>query len=101
LLTCEETVGCEEKLSQVLQHLNNNLHKENIKIKSMKNVSVQKLLSEFSNNSFSQFSFDLCEAILVEDIPLWKLTSRTPINFIEKYTQCKVLNESTVYKNYV
>jgi hypothetical protein len=43
-------------------HLNTNVHKENIQIKSTKSAPVQKLLSEFSNNSFSQFSFDLCEA---------------------------------------
>jgi hypothetical protein len=37
----------------------------------------KKLLSKFSNNSFSQFSFDLWEAFLAADIPLWKLTSPT------------------------
>ncbi|PNF36587.1 hypothetical protein B7P43_G15044 [Cryptotermes secundus] len=79
---CEKTVGCEKRF-QVLQHLNTNIHRENIKIKS-------------SNNSFSQFSFDLCEAFLAADIPLWKLTNPTLRNFIEKYTQCKVPDESTV-----
>ncbi|PNF37718.1 hypothetical protein B7P43_G11455, partial [Cryptotermes secundus] len=49
----------------------------------------------------SQFSFDSCEAFLVADIPLWKLTYPTLRNFIEKYTQCKVPDESTVRKNYV
>ena len=96
---CEETVGC-EKPFQVLQHLNTNMHKENIKIKSTKRAPVQKLLSQFYNNSFSEFSFDLCEAFLAENIPLWKLTSHTLRNFIEKYTQCKVPDESTVRKNY-
>jgi hypothetical protein len=43
----------------------------------MKSAPVQKLLSEFSNNSFSQFSFDLCEAFLLADIPLWKITMNT------------------------
>ncbi|PNF20259.1 hypothetical protein B7P43_G15454 [Cryptotermes secundus] len=97
---CEKTVGCEKRF-QVLQHLNTNIHKENIKIKSTKSAPVQKLLSEFSNNIFSQFSFDLCEAFLAADIPLWKLTNPTLRNFIEKYTQCKVPDESTVRKNYV
>ena len=78
---CEKTVGCEKRF-QVLQHLNTNIHKENIKIKSTKSAPVQKLLSEFSNNSFSQFSFDLCEAFLAADIPLWKLTNPTLRNFI-------------------
>jgi hypothetical protein len=67
----------------------------------MQSVPVQKLLSEFSNNSFSQFSFDWCEAFLLADIPLWKLTSPTLINFIQKYTQWKVPDESPVRKNYV
>jgi hypothetical protein len=58
------------------------------------------MISEFSNNSFSQFSFDLCEAYLEADIPLWKLTSPTLRNFIEKYAQCKVSDESAVCKNY-
>jgi hypothetical protein len=52
-------------------------HKENIKIKYMKSVPAQKLLSECSNNSFSHFSFDLSKALLAEDIPLWKLTTPT------------------------
>ncbi|PNF19297.1 hypothetical protein B7P43_G07511 [Cryptotermes secundus] len=97
---CEKTFGCEKRF-QVLQHLNTNIHKENIKIKSTKSAPVQKLHSEFSNNSFSQFSFDLCEAFLAADIPLWKLINPTLRNFIEKYTQCKVPDESTVRKNYV
>jgi hypothetical protein len=83
---CEKTIGCEKRF-QVLQHLDTNIHKENIKIKSTKSAPVQKLLSEFSNNSFSQFPFDLHESFLAADIPLWKLTSATLKNFIEKYIQ--------------
>ncbi|PNF17096.1 hypothetical protein B7P43_G16102 [Cryptotermes secundus] len=97
---CKKTFGC-EKSFQVLQHLNANIHKENIKMKSTKSAPIKKLLSEFSNNSFSQFSSDLCEAFLAADIPLCKLTNPTLRNFIEKYTQCKVPDESTVRKNYV
>ena len=40
---CEKTVY--EKRFQVLQHLNTNIYKEDIKIKSMKSAPVQKLLS--------------------------------------------------------
>jgi hypothetical protein len=65
----------------VLQHLNTNIHKENIEIKSMESAPVRKLLCEFSNNNF-QFSFDLCEA----DIPLWKLTSPSEKLHREVYT---------------
>jgi hypothetical protein len=83
---------CEKRL-QVLQHLNTNIHKDNIKIKSMKSAPVQKLLSESSNNSFSQFSFDMCENFLSADIPPWRLTNRTLRNV------CKVPEESTVRKN--
>jgi hypothetical protein len=54
----------------------------------MESAPVQKLLSEFSNNSFSQFSSDLNEAFLAADIPLWKLTNPTLRNFTEKYTLC-------------
>jgi hypothetical protein len=43
----------------------------------MESAPVQKLLSKFSNKSFSQFSFDLCETFLAADIPLWKPTSPT------------------------
>jgi hypothetical protein len=93
--TCEKTVGCEKRF-QVRQHLNTNIHSENIKIKSTKSAPVQKLLSEFYNNSFSQFSFDLCKTFLDVDIPLWKLTNLTLRNFIEKYIQCTVPDESTV-----
>jgi hypothetical protein len=48
---CEKTVGCESRF-QVLQHLNTDIHKENIKIKSTKSAHIQKLLSEFSNIIF-------------------------------------------------
>jgi hypothetical protein len=61
-----------------------NIHKENTKTESMKSAPVQKLLNESSNNSFSQFSFDLCEAFVMADIPLWKLTNPTLRNFTEK-----------------
>jgi hypothetical protein len=58
------------------------------------------IISEFLI-SFSQFSFDLWEAILASDILLWKLTSPNLRNCIEKYKQCKVLDESIVRKNYM
>jgi hypothetical protein len=51
---------------------------------------LKELLSEFSNNCFSQFSFDLCDAFLAEDIPLRKLTNPALRNFIEKYTKCQM-----------
>jgi hypothetical protein len=41
-----------EKRFQV-PHLNTNIRKEKIKIKSTKSAAVQKLRSEFSNNSVS------------------------------------------------
>jgi hypothetical protein len=53
----------------------------------MKSAPLQKLLGEFSNNSFSEFSFDLWEAYLVADILLWILTNPTLRNFTEKKTQ--------------
>jgi hypothetical protein len=93
---CGKTVCCE-----VLQQLNPNLHKDNIKIKSIKSAPVQKLLSKFPNNSFLYFSFDLCEAFFAAYIPLWKLTGPTLRNVIEKYAQCKVPDKFTVRKNYV
>jgi hypothetical protein len=58
---------------------------------------VLNLLSEFSNNSFSQFFIHLCEAFLAAYIPLWKLSNPTLRNFIE----CKVPDESTARKNHV
>jgi hypothetical protein len=71
----EETVGCETRF-QVLQHLNTNIHKGNIKMKSTKSAPVQKVLSELSNNNFSQFSFDLCEASLAADIQIGRASCR-------------------------
>jgi hypothetical protein len=53
---CEKTVDC-EKLSQVIQHLNVNIRKENIKIKSrnvllFKNYLVNILIIVFSQCFF-------------------------------------------------
>ncbi|PNF32325.1 hypothetical protein B7P43_G13645 [Cryptotermes secundus] len=79
------------------------------KVKISQKTKLQLYQQEFEGEMISTDNeilycrgfFDFCEALLAADIPLWKLTNPTLRNFIEKYIQCKVPDESTVRKNYV
>ncbi|KAL4123044.1 hypothetical protein QTP88_015276 [Uroleucon formosanum] len=52
-------------------------------------------------NKQQSFAFDLCQAMLESDIPLWKLNHLSFKSFLEKYTENSVPNQLTVRKNYV
>ena len=49
----------------------------------------------------STFNADLCEALLAVNIPLFKLNDPKFKSFLEKYTGKRILDESTMRKNYV
>jgi len=47
------------------------------------------------------FKEDLCKAMLSANIPLPKLNNKSFRNFLMKYTNKNILDESTFRKNYI
>lgn len=97
---CETKVNFEKKYF-VTQHLSTAKHK----MSANKSVDPKKtcLLQNFKGISQgqSQFSLDLCKALLDANIPLWKLENSSLKEFLQKYTKEQIPNESTLRKNYV
>jgi len=85
----------------VTQHLSTTKHKQN----ALKNSGDKKtcLLKNFDviSQRQSQFSLDLCKALMDSNIPLWKLENPSLKAFLEKYTKEHIPCESTLRKNYV
>lgn len=97
---CEKKVGSEKRY-QVLQHINTSKHKESVARKRNTNSAMQKQLVECFGSRLTQFSSDLCQAFLAADIPLFKLNNPTLRNFLHKYTNEHIPDESTLRKTYV
>ena len=98
---CEKKVGSEKRF-QVLQHINTSKHKELvIKKRETENKPKQKQLAECLGSRLTQFSSDLCEVFIACDIPLFKLNNPTLRNFLQKYTNEHVPDESTLRETYV
>lgn len=97
---CEKNVGSDKRF-QVVQHINTAKHKECVNKKRANKEAIQKQLVECLESKVSQFSSDLCEAFLAADIPLWKISNPVLKNFLGKYTQQHVPDESTLRKAYV
>lgn len=81
------------KQFQVLKHLNTSKHNNNNKL-------VDKSKQIFIKNAFKNqnkqlsYALDLCQAMVEYDISLWE-------DFLEKYNEKKVFNQSAIRKNYV
>ena len=61
----------------------------------------QQLISTSSPSSSNSFSKDLCFAMVLSDIPLYKLKSKSFRNFLSKYTNQSIPDESTLRKHYL
>lgn len=94
---CSKVV-CSESRDKVQQHVNGQKHKALIKQQAC--VPAQSFLS-FETNRKSEFSMDLCRAMVNANIPLYKLENPSFRSFLEKYTQHSVPNESTLRKGYL
>lgn len=97
---CEKTIGSEKRF-QIVQHINTAKHKENLTSKLANKEPVQKQLLECLGSRVSEFSYDLCQAFLAADIPLYKINNPTLKHFLAKYTRQHVPEESTLRKTYV
>lgn len=80
------------------QHLNTNLHKENAKRKQ--NTLRQLFLTE-QQPVVDNFNFEMCEALLSANIPWTKIENTKLRQFLEKYCNRTIPNESTLRKNYL
>lgn len=99
-LVCEKSVSTKKKFD-ILQHINTTRHKERVKNKSKLNQQlITGTVGEQSSSSDSFFK-DLCLALVSSDIPLWKLNNEQLRRFLEKYTNRRVPDESTLRKNYL
>jgi hypothetical protein len=83
-------------------HLESNKHK-NLKKSGKKQENIVNLISKHSSNVVEekQFFFDLTEALVKADIPLYKLQNAYFESFLFKYTKNKVPDRSTLSKNYL
>jgi len=92
-----------EKKFTIQQHISRDKHARGIqrKLNEVKQ-NDQVLISNLTNNSDqSSFNLELCETLLAANIPLAKLNNTNIRNFLEKYIQFKIPDESTLRKNYV
>jgi hypothetical protein len=69
----------------VVQHLNTGKHNKNINLKAKSKQSFIKNTLD-NQNKQTNYSLDLCQAMLESDIPLWKLNHPSFKIFLEKYT---------------
>ena len=64
-------------------------------------TAVQPFLSELTNNDKKEFYEDLCRTMVKANIPWRKLDNVYFRNFLQKYTNKIIPNESTLRKNYL
>jgi hypothetical protein len=87
----------------VCQHCETAKHQKNLNLRSMKQ-NRQKLLLEnpetSTSSKTSQFHRDLCEMLILANIPLNKVSNKQFINFMEKCMNRIVPTESNLQKNY-
>lgn len=101
---CETNIAATKKF-QVDQHVKTTKHQIN---KNRKGTSFkQSLITSTINNTEVSltrraiFNQDLCNAMILADIPLGKLCNEHFVKFLEKYTKENIPGESTLRKNYV
>jgi hypothetical protein len=100
---CDKNISADKKFL-VTQHLDGVKHKAaEAKKSSASATSSTTLLQPYLQVSGkqSQFSRDLCDALISSGIPLHKLEKESFRKFLEKYTKMEVPAEATLRKGYV
>jgi len=87
------------KKSQLVQHVETNVHQNGIKRKS--NLSKQVFFSEATTSKVNTFNQDLCLSLVAANIPWKKLQNTEFRQFLEKYTKKHIPDESTLRKTYL
>lgn len=103
-LSCERSIASDKKF-QVVQHLNTAKHKQNA---ARKSALRQKFVStsfreqvDVPGGSRDSFGKELCSAFISANIPLWKVNNTKLKTFLEKHTNKRVPDESTLRKTCV
>ncbi|KAF6772764.1 hypothetical protein AHF37_08355 [Paragonimus kellicotti] len=101
---CNKSVAAETK-SHVEQHLQTEKHMQKMqKRKRQKQPVISPAVTPTSSTTDNtrQFHYDLTEALLSSDIPLWKLQNLAFKNFLSKYIPLHdIPNELVLRKKYV
>uniref|UniRef100_A0A2S2QIM4 DUF659 domain-containing protein n=1 Tax=Sipha flava TaxID=143950 RepID=A0A2S2QIM4_9HEMI len=99
---CEVKVVADKKFT-IEQHISRKKHVNGVELKNknqeLSTSKTQRLITEPSKKS--SFNYDLCQALLAANIPLQKLQNETFKQFLEKYTNKLIPDESTLRKSYV
>jgi len=94
---CEVQV-CADRRYIVTQHLKTDKHSRAVNKKNNTKSQVQQLVT---NTKKSNFSFDLCKALMSSNIPLHKISNIHFRSFLEKYTGKEIPTVTTLRKTYV
>jgi hypothetical protein len=97
---CEKSVNCDKKYF-VSQHCESGKHQAAVAKKAAGATSTARLLSTCIYGKQSEFSMDLCGALMCADIPLHKVENPAFKDFLQKYTKEQVPSETTLRKVYV
>jgi hypothetical protein len=98
-----------QQCSQVTQHLSGSKHIATIARLKQKDRPSRQSLNDGSSvtssssgpSKFATFVPDLCKAVVLADITLFKINNPEVRNFLLKYTQTDPPDESTLRKNYL
>ncbi|KAJ4425915.1 hypothetical protein ANN_27541 [Periplaneta americana] len=82
----------------VQQHITASKHQANKQLNSKQRQLF--LTQPTTSNVRSEFNIDLCRSLISADIPLYKLKNKVFREFLEKYTQHTIPDESTLRKTY-
>lgn len=96
---CDIAVSTSQRF-QVTQHIATAKHKRN-KERSSKLQQTFIAASSAGSSRESTFNIDLCRALIRADIPFHKINNPDFKSFLERYTDKKIPDESTLRKNYL
>ncbi|KAJ4436503.1 hypothetical protein ANN_16534 [Periplaneta americana] len=82
----------------VQQHITTSKHQANKQLNSKQRQLF--LTQPTTSNVRSEFNIDLCRSLISADIPLYKRKNKVFREFLEKYTQHTIPDESTLRKTY-
>ncbi|KAJ4432037.1 hypothetical protein ANN_20651 [Periplaneta americana] len=94
---CQCAVSSTQKFL-VEQHITTSKHQANKQLNSKQRQLF--LTQPTTSNVRSEFNIDLCRSLISADIPLYKLKNKVFREFLEKYTQHTIPDESTLRKTY-
>ncbi|KAJ4430864.1 hypothetical protein ANN_19455 [Periplaneta americana] len=94
---CQCAVSSTQKFL-VQQHITTSKHQANKQLNSKQRQLF--LTQPTTSNVISEFNIDLCRSLISADIPLYKLKNKVFREFLEKYTQHTIPDESTLRKTY-